>query len=141
MRLSRDLRVENCYQKILYKRPRYVRFKGSPHLRGPVVMVTHHAPSYKSVAPEFLHTGTVGAYASDLNLLCTSTTISLLVSRTRPRYQRLYGQQYCVIATLVVISRRTELTVTLTQTSPSQYDSVLNLINRHFLPGVPDRTL
>ena len=37
-----------------------------PTLRGPVVMVTHHAPSYKSVAPEFLHTGTVGAYASDL---------------------------------------------------------------------------
>ena len=36
-----------------------------PTLRGPVVMVTHHAPSYRSVAPEFLHTGTVGSYASD----------------------------------------------------------------------------
>ena len=40
-----------------------------PTLRGPVVMVTHHAPSYRSVAPEFLHTGTVGSYASDLEWL------------------------------------------------------------------------
>lgn len=40
-----------------------------PTLRGPVVMITHHAPSYRSVAPEFLHTGTVGAYASDLEYL------------------------------------------------------------------------
>ena len=51
-----------------------------PTLRGPVVMVTHHAPSYRSVSTKFLHTGTVGAYASDLEpLMYTHENIKLWV--------------------------------------------------------------
>ena len=102
-------------------------------------MVTHHAPSYKSVAPEFLHTGTVGAYASDLEPIMYEhdNIVAWCHGHVHDDYM---STILVLLATLVVMSRRTELT-NFNPDFTSQYDSALNLINRHFLPGVPDRTL
>lgn len=37
-----------------------------PTLRGKVVVVTHHAPSYRSISGDYVTSETIGAYASDL---------------------------------------------------------------------------
>ena len=37
-----------------------------PTLRGKVVVVTHHAPSFRSISDDYVTSETIGAYASDL---------------------------------------------------------------------------
>lgn len=37
-----------------------------PTLRGKVVMVTHHAPSFRSISEDYVTSDTIGAYASDV---------------------------------------------------------------------------
>ena len=44
-----------------------------PTLRGPIFMISHHCPSFKSIDPEYVDSDTVGCYASDMEDLIKST--------------------------------------------------------------------
>ena len=40
-----------------------------PTLRGKVVMITHHAPSFRSISDDYVTSETIGAYATDVEAL------------------------------------------------------------------------
>ena len=44
-----------------------------PTLNGPIFMITHHCPSFKSIDPDYVTSSTVTAYASDLEDLIEKT--------------------------------------------------------------------
>ena len=48
-----------------------------PTLRGNVMVITHHAPSFESIEPEYVCNDTVGAYASNLEGLMASNHIDI----------------------------------------------------------------
>ena len=50
-----------------------------PTLRGNVVVISHHPPSFKSIESDYVHSDTIGAYASNLESLIERHSIDLWV--------------------------------------------------------------
>lgn len=50
-----------------------------PTLRGNVMVITHHAPSFESIEPDYVGSETVGAYASNLEGLIAKNNIDIWI--------------------------------------------------------------
>ena len=48
-----------------------------PTLRGPVMVISHHPPTFKSIEPDYVHSDTIGAYASDQERLLEQDNIKV----------------------------------------------------------------